>query len=95
MGQYEDALANYDLAVKKSNKDPQNYFYRGLTFVALKRFPEAIRDFRDAIERYVESGSSEKEKVFKYRFNLGVTLRRIGSLEESIAELKRATEELP
>jgi len=43
----------------------------------------------------MEAGSSEKEKLFKYRFNLGITLRRVGILEESIIELKRASEELP
>jgi tetratricopeptide (TPR) repeat protein len=38
LGQYEEALQNYDLAVKKNNKDPQNFYNRGLTFVALQRF---------------------------------------------------------
>lgn len=95
LGQHEEALSYYNLAIKKNNKDSQNFYYRGLTFVALQRFEEAIRDFRDAIERYAEAGTSEKDKVFKYRFNLGITLRRVGVLDDSITELKRATEEMP
>ena len=89
------ALAHYDLAVKKNNKDGQNYYFRGLTYIALQQFDNAIRDYRDAIDRYNDSGASEKDKLFKYRFNLGVTLRRVGILGESITELKRASDEMP
>lgn len=71
------------------------FFHRGVTFVALQRFTEAIKNFTKAVDRYEDIGTTDKERIYRYRFNLGVALRRVGELELSVIELKRATEELP
>lgn len=46
-------------------------------------------DFEAAIRHQSQSNGTE---LFKYRFNLGVTLRRLGELERSIDELRSACE---
>lgn len=54
----------------------------------------ACSDFELAIEKHLANSSSEGKdiKLGRYRFNLGVTYRRIGKLEKSIEQLKRANE---
>jgi len=38
------------------------------------------------------TNTSEIKKVYNIRYNLGITLRRVGRLDESIEELKKAVE---
>lgn len=34
LGQFDDAITQYNLAIAKYDRDPQTYFNRGITFVA-------------------------------------------------------------
>ena len=74
------------------------YYNRGLANSSLMRFEEAIRDHKKAIDEM-----NDNSKVFKMRFQLGVTLRRVANqqidtkqfdalISKSIDELKKATE---
>ena len=52
--QYEEALAHYDIALTKPDKDEgqiklgEIYYNRGLSNACLMKFEEAIQDYRDA-----------------------------------------------
>ena len=62
LGQYEEALAHYDIAIKKNDSDPHIYFNRGQTNASLQRFEEAIKDFKKANE-LAGNKTSDKNKV--------------------------------
>lgn len=46
----------------------------------------ACYDYEQAIEKHIANSSNENKdaKLGRYRFNLGVTYRKIGKLQESI-----------
>lgn len=85
LGQYEEALTHYEIAIKKKNSDGLIFYNRGITYSTLQRFEEAKRDFNTAIEK----GNLQDPDKYKNFLNLGVTLRRLGGtyLEESITVL--------
>lgn len=91
LGQYEEALAHFDIAAKKSDSDANIFYNRGLTYASLQRFEEARRDFANAVEKQ----SSDPMEQYKYLFNLGVTLRRLGKPEDSCEILKVACDKQP
>ena len=49
-GAYEEAIAEFTLAIQLSPKDARIYNDRGLVYHKLNRFPEAMEDFSKAIE---------------------------------------------
>jgi len=51
LGQYEEALTHYEIAIKKKNSDGIFYYNRGLTYSTLQRFDEAKKDFNTALEK--------------------------------------------
>lgn len=85
LGQYEEALAHYDIAVAKWQGDYQRLYNRGLTYASLERFEEAKKDFSKAMEL-----ANLPHESYRIKFNLGITLRRLGDLDNSIEELRKA-----
>ena len=84
LGQYDESLAHYDMAITNERKHTsegntlgQIYYNRGLSNSSLMRFEEAIEDHKRAIE-----AMSDNTKVFKMRFQLGVTLRRVANQQQ-------------
>lgn len=74
LGQYEEALAHYQIAIRAEDKDgkdqqllSQIYYNKGLANASLMNYSEAIRDYEKALE------GSENTKNFYARFQLGVT----------------------
>ena len=53
------------------------YYNRGLANSSLMRFEAAIKDHNKAIEEM-----NDNSKVFKMRFQLGVTLRRVANQQQ-------------
>jgi tetratricopeptide (TPR) repeat protein len=49
-GQYDQAIADYDTAIKASPKYENAYFSRGNAYYAKKQYDEAIADYNKAIE---------------------------------------------
>ena len=81
LGQYEEAIAHYDIAKAKheaSHGDGallgQILYNRGLAYSSLMRFEQAIADQQAAIE-----ATGDGTKVFKMLFQLGITLRRVAN----------------
>lgn len=92
MGQFEEAIAHYEIALSKASGDNGQeaviYYNKGLAYASLMKWEQAINDYRLACEKINDPTKDQKE-----RFQLGVTLRRIdGKLNESISELKKACE---
>lgn len=85
LGQYEEALRHYESAVKKDNQNG-NYFYnRALVKSKLDKLDDAIADYVKAIEYLTDNNY-----MYQAHFNKGVCLRRMGRLDDSIEELKKA-----
>ena len=56
LGQYEEALAHYDIALKKvegqdSQKEATIYYHRGLAKASLMKWEEAIFDYKTACQK--------------------------------------------
>ena len=89
LGQLDEALKHYDLAVK--NDESQGYFLynRGLVKSRLDDVKGAINDYKKAIELL-----SEPDYLYQARFNRGICLRRLGPeyLDDSITDLKKAVD---
>jgi Flp pilus assembly protein TadD len=79
------------VAIKKNDSNGTIYYNRGLTYASLERFEDARKDFGQAIEK----SSGNQMEMYKNRFNLGITLRRLGRLDDSIDELKKACDLQP
>lgn len=109
LGQYEEAIAHYDIAKSKHEQNHgdgpllgQILYNRGLAYSSLMRFENAIADQKAAIE-----ATGDGAKIFKMLFQLGITLRRVANhgattqeekdsrIEESIEKLRKACELQP
>ena len=49
LGQYEEALAHYQIGINKQSDYGEIYFHRGLANVSLTKFNEGITDFQEAL----------------------------------------------
>jgi len=97
LGQYEEALAHYNVAEYKFPSNGLIFYNRGLTKASLgglsnaskkdsdENFELARKDFVNAMDKL-----SSPNEMYRNRFNLGITLRRLGRLDESIDELRKA-----
>ena len=87
LGQYEEALAHYEIA---KSKDRDNFlsgeilYNKGLANASLMRYEDAIQDQTAALE------GLDQNKQYQARFQLGVTQRRIAN-SKSDQEGDRAT----
>lgn len=87
LGQLDEALKHYEFAVKK---DPQNgnyYYNRAQIKAKLEKLEEAIDDYNRAQELL-----SDTQFLYLTRFSKGICLRRLGRLDQSIEDLKKAVE---
>jgi len=82
LGQYEEALAHYDIAIRKVLKVVPGgdepilgliYYNRGLSNASLVRYQDAIVDFNAA------KGTIEATKKAQVLFQLGATERKIAN----------------
>ena len=87
LGQLEEAKNNYDLAVKFDNQNGIYLYNRGLVKSHLNKLEDAIDDYVHAL-----GFLSEPEYIYQTRVNKGICLRRLGRLDESIEDLKKATD---
>ena len=105
LGQYEEALAHYDIAISKYEKGQGDllgtiFYNRGLANASLMRYEMAAEDQKNAIEKM-----GEQNNTSPMRFQLGVIFRRLANtqkdgkdglqesyrlLDNSISELKAA-----
>ena len=83
LGQYEEALAHYDIARQRDTSlhgEPgilrnSICYNRGLANASLGRYQDAIDDYTESIQN-----TSEQNKQAQAQFQLGATLRKIANL---------------
>lgn len=85
--QLEEAQTHYDLAVKYDDSVGIYKYNRGLVKSHLNKLEDAIVDYEEALKIL-----SEPEYIYQTRFNKGICLRRLCRLDESIEDLKKATD---
>lgn len=56
LGRYEDALSDYDEAIRLDPKNGDAHFHKGLTYVALQKKENAITAFEAAAVLFEQSG---------------------------------------
>lgn len=77
LGQYEEAIAHYNIALDACQTNWEIFYNRGLTYLSLQNFEKAVEDFGKAM-----SPDLEKKIQYKIQFNLGVTYRRIAQVTQ-------------
>ena len=82
--QYEDAIKNYDMAIKLSPQNSSLYQWRGRVKSAMKQYVDAIVDFDKAIEI-----DSKKSHVF---YSRGLAKYSLQRYRESITDFDKAIE---
>ena len=82
--QYEEAIKNYDMAIKLSPQNSSLYQWRGRVKSAMKLYVDAIVDFDKAIEI-----DSKKPHVF---YSRGVAKYNLQRYKESITDFDKAIE---
>lgn len=91
LGQYDEALSHYNYGIEKNNQSVELFYNRGLAFVSKEMYQQGIDDFNKALSIQTPNQTTG----FKILLNLGINLRRVGKLDESIAKLKAAIELQP
>jgi tetratricopeptide (TPR) repeat protein len=86
LGQYEEAILHYNYGITRYSEKGDIFFHRGLAHVSLENYLRGIDDFNQALKCSLIS-ESLKYKVY---LNLGINLRRVNNLDQSIAELRKA-----
>jgi tetratricopeptide (TPR) repeat protein len=89
MEQWDDALLNYDKAIELDKFEGKYYYNRAQVKAKLDLFDEAIKDFDRAIQYPSDS------ILYYARYNKGICLRKVGNLDRSVEELKKAVELKP
>ena len=67
MGQLDEALKHYEVAVKKDSTNGKYYYNRALVKSKLDKFEEAIDDYNKALDNL-----SDQTGLYQARFNKGV-----------------------
>jgi tetratricopeptide (TPR) repeat protein len=86
LGQYEDAQRHFESAIKKNKTNGLFYYNRAQVKAKLDKLEEAVLDYAQALAQNMTS----PEYIFNSNFNRGNCLRRLGRLDESIDDLKKA-----
>lgn len=87
LGQYHEALAHYKYGIDKNSAFGELYYHQGLAWVSMNKYQNGIDDFQKALQHLPNNGDNLKFKIW---LNLGINLRRVGKLEQSVVELKNA-----
>ena len=82
LGQYEEALAHYQIALTKDKDKGESltgliYYNKGLANASLMRYQEAIEDFEQSLEK-----TQESNKKYQAHFQLGVVQRRVANTQQ-------------
>ena len=85
LGQYEDALRHFESAIKKDQKNGMFYYNRAQVKAKLDKLEDAIHDYNIALQHLVDTNYQ-----FNSFFNKGNCLRRLGRLDDSIDDLRKA-----
>lgn len=85
LGQFEEALKHYDIAIKKDSLNPNYYFNRGIVKTKLDKLKEATEDFVRSLDNHPDANTA-----YLVYFHKGVTERKLGNLTESIDDFKQA-----
>ena len=86
-GNIKEAIKIYERLSKNSNSDSKLFFYLGTAYLQIKRFKEALHNFKEAIRL--------DEKVPDYYNNIGVTLSELNNDETAIENYNKALEIKP
>jgi len=81
-GRHAEAVDHFDLVLRLSPRLPQIHYLRGISFLALKRFQDALASFNGAL---AIDGPQADTYV-----NRGVALQRLERLSEAIESYNRA-----
>ena len=73
LGQLDEALKHYDMAIEKDNQNGQFFYNRGLVHSRLDKVEKAIEDYTNALKHV-----SEQDHIYQARFNRGICERRMG-----------------
>ncbi len=84
LGEYSEAIADYNKAIELNSKEPTVYFSRALAYFNLKNFNLAITDYDKAIELDPQESTAY--------FNRGSALEKIGSFEKALLDYQKAVE---
>lgn len=89
MEQWDDALKMYNSAIELDRFEGKYYYNRAHVKAKLNQYEEAIKDFEKAIQNPSDA------IIFYARYNKGICLRKVGHLDQSIEQLKKAVELKP
>ena len=96
LGQLDEALKHYDMAIEKNSGEGKYFYNRGIVHSRLDKIEKAIDDYTAAILNYknAEDSSSKNDHMYQAVFNRGICYRRVGPgrLDQSIEDLKKAVE---
>jgi len=81
---FDGAIDSYTLAIIKNSNVPHHYTNRALCYLNQKRWPQAVQDARQALEK--------DPNLVKGHFYLGKALLERESLDEAIKHLHRAND---
>ncbi|MEM2088958.1 MAG: tetratricopeptide repeat protein [Thermoproteota archaeon] len=84
LGKYEEAINEFDKAVRLNPKNPDYHNNKGLALLNLRRYKEAEKEFTKAVRLNWRNPS--------YRFNKGQALLELKKYGEAINEFNRAVE---
>ena len=84
LGEYKDAITDYDSVIKHSPRNAEAYHGRGLAKYHLDRIEEAIRDYNNAIEL-----NSEYAEAYQ---NRGIARYELGNFSEAIIDFDELLE---
>jgi tetratricopeptide (TPR) repeat protein len=84
---YDEALQNFELACDFDKQKGIYHYHKALVRSRLDKVPEAIKSYQESFAFF---DSDEREYIYQARFNKGICHRRIGEIEQSIVELKKA-----
>jgi len=90
LGQYEEALAHYQIGIQKKENYHEIYYHRGLAYVSLTEFQKGIADFQKALDLCKSQERGDAQFKYKVNLNLGINLRRVGNAVESRKYLQEA-----
>ncbi|MBS4031116.1 MAG: tetratricopeptide repeat protein [Clostridiales bacterium] len=82
MGDYNQALTNYDKAAQLDEKHFPAYYNRGLTYLQVEKYELAIRSFQHA--------TTLSPRDYATRMNLGIAFYKNGQLEKAAESLEIA-----
>ena len=88
LGQLDEALQHYELAVEYDRRNGMYHYNKGLVKSRLDNVEAAIKSYNDALTNL--DPNSQPDYFYQAKFNRGICYRRLGKLQESITDLKAA-----